>query len=110
VTTRTPPKGLGASGRALWRAVLRGYELSEAEAQQLRQACATFDLIDQLEARLSAEDLMGQTSQGPRVHPIVAELRQQRITAARLLAALNVPTDDPDTGQSRGVRGVYRSR
>ena len=55
---------------------------------------------------------MGATSQGPRVHPALVELRQQRIALARLLAALRVPTGE-DTGRAQhrtGVRGVYGIR
>jgi len=56
---------------------------------------------------------MGQTSQGPRIHPALVEARQQRVTFARLLTALRIPTGEDDSGrtQSRGAtRGVYGVR
>ena len=45
-----------------------------------------------------------------RVHdPAVAELRQQRLALARLLATLGVPgLDEDELPAARGVRGVYR--
>ena len=48
---------------------------------------------------------------GSRLHPGIAEIRQQQLALARLLATLGVPglaEDDPPT--TRGVRGVYRGR
>jgi hypothetical protein len=106
------PSGLSRSGRALWRAVVSDYELDEHELSLLREACRTVDLCDRLEAELAGGPLMVETSQGPRVHPAAAELRQQRIAFARLLAALRVPAGEQDgRGQQRGgVRGVYGLR
>ncbi len=103
-----PPAGLAASGRELWRAVLRAYELSHHERVMLREACRTVDSIDRLQALLDAEGYTATTSQGTRVHPALAELRQQRIALARLYAALQIPLDD-ETGrtQRRPSRGVY---
>jgi hypothetical protein len=107
-----PPAGLKRSGRALWRAVVSDYELTEHEASLLREAARTVDLLDRLEAELSGGELMTVTSQGPRVNPCAAELRQQRIAFARLLAALRVPQGEQDgLGQQRvGARGAYTLR
>lgn len=107
--TPRPPAGLRTSGRALWRAVMRDYVLDEHETTILRECCRTADSLDGLQALVDAEGLMGETSQGPRVHPALVELRQQRITFARLLTALRIPAGD-DMGRtqgSRGPRGVY---
>ena len=107
--TPKPPSGLRRSGRALWRAVMTDYELDEHETTVLKEACRTADSLDDLQALLEAEGLMSSTSQGPRVHPALVELRQQRITFARLLTALRIPTGDEDSRtQTRGTpRGVY---
>jgi len=54
---------------------------------------------------------MSESSQGPRVHPALVELRQQRIALARLFAALHIPTgEDEGRIQHRGTRGVYGIR
>ena len=108
--TSKPPTGLKKSGRALWRAVLADFELAEHELQLLGTACRTADLCDLLQATLDAEGPMAESSQGVRVHPAAVELRQQRITLARLLAALDVPTGDEDAPPVRPPRGVYAVR
>src|SRR4051794_20787006 len=89
-----PPSGLRKSGRALWRAVLRDYELDEHETTILREACRTADSLDALQGLVDSDGLMSETSQGPRVHPALVEARQQRVTFARLLTALRIPTGE----------------
>ncbi|MFD6860552.1 hypothetical protein ACFWCF_24835 [Rhodococcus sp. NPDC060090] len=85
------------------------YELAEHELQVLREAVRTVDQIDRLHAIVEADGVMQESPQGRRVHPAVAEMRQQRIVLARLLAALKIP--DTDAGQSAApVRGVYQIR
>lgn len=107
----SPPAGLRRSGRALWRSVMTDYALDTHEESLLLQACRTSDSLDDLQALLEAEGLMGETSQGPRIHPALVELRQQRVTFARLLTALRIPTgEQTDTGRTQvrgGTRGVY---
>lgn len=109
-----PPSGLGRTGRALWGAVLADYELTEPEQVLLREACRTADSIDALQDLLSAEGLLSESSQGVRVHPALVELRQQRLTLARLWSALRVPIGEDQEAagrtQHRGVRGVYSLR
>jgi len=104
-----PPDGLQDSGKALWGAVLDDYALDEHELTILREACRTADLLDGLQATLEAEGLMSETSQGSRVHPAAVELRQQRVTFARLVTALRIPAgeDDGRTQRRGGTRGVY---
>lgn len=102
-----PPGDLKRSGRALWRAVVADFELDEHERQLLHETCRTRDLCDRLQAALDNDGVMSESSQGVRVHPAAAELRQQRITLARLLAALNVPTGEESGVARKAPRGVY---
>lgn len=104
-----PPTGLRKSGRALWRAVLADWELDQHELVVLREACRTLDSIDGLQSVLEAEGYTSETSQGMRVHPALVELRQQRITLARLIAALRIPVENDEgrTQRRTGPRGVY---
>ena len=107
-TIPRPPKGLKTSGRALWSAVLTDYELDEHERMLLREACRTIDACDLLQTTLEADGVMAESSQGVRAHPCLVELRQQRVTFARLLTALRIPIDETGRTQARGaVRGVY---
>ncbi len=104
------PRGLKSTGKRLWNDVMDNFELTDPEAVLLREACRTADSIDGLQAQLDADGLMSTTSQGVRVHPALAELRQQRVTLARLWAALRVPIGEDTTTprtQARGIRGVY---
>src|SRR5829696_5531697 len=107
----TPPKGSGAAGKRLWRAVLDDFDLEEHELALLRQAVRVADLCEELQTQVDAEGLM----LAGRVHPGLVELRQQRILLARLVVALRVPmgeqeSETPKRGQYRGTRGVYGIR
>jgi hypothetical protein len=107
-----PPARLHRSGRELWRAVLAEYELDSHERTILREACRTADSLDALQSQLEIDGLMSQSSQGERVHPALVELRLQRVTFARLMTALRIPTGETTAGadrtQVRGApRGVY---
>lgn len=105
------PVNLAASGRRLWSAVVAEYELAEHELAMLEEACRTRDLVARLRDELAASPLMLESSQGSRLHPAVAELRQQRLALARLLATLGVPgLAEDELPAARGVRGVYGSR
>jgi hypothetical protein len=101
-----PPSGLQAGGRRLWRAITRQHALEQHEADLLTQACRTVDLLERLEAAATAGPL---TVDG-RANPVIVEARQQRITLARLLAALRLPDADAGRPQRRtGARGVYQA-
>lgn len=109
-TAPSPPRDLQRSGRALWRGVLDEFELEEHERQLLHETCRTRDLCDRLQIVLDQEGPMSTSSQGVRVHPAAVELRQQRITLARLMAALNMPSGEAAEAPARAVRGVYGIR
>ncbi|WP_280491712.1 hypothetical protein [Nocardia asiatica] len=86
--------------------------MSEGEVGLLREACRTADALDQLQAVLERDGVLNESSQGSRVHPELPELRQQRITFARLIAALksNEPEDDAEgLPAGRAPRGVWGS-
>ena len=111
MTVPAAPRGAGAAGRRLWRAVLGEFELAEHEMVLLRQAVRVADLCEQLQQRVDdAGPLLGD-----RAHPALVELRQQRILLARLIVALRVPLGEDDEqdsrsarrSQRRGLRGVY---
>lgn len=101
------PRGLSAAGRRLWDAVSSDFELEAHESVLLESAARTADLVADLQSLIDREGLV----LGGKTHPGVAEIRQQRLVLARLLAALRVPTGDEDdrpSGQRRPIRGVYR--
>lgn len=104
MTTRTP-RGLSGAGKALWASVTGAYELEQHELLLLENAARTADLIADLQARIERD---GPVTPAGKAHSAVIEIRQQRITLARLLVALRVPTGDEEARpQRRGIRGVY---
>lgn len=110
------PAGTGPAGRRLWAALHSQYEFEEHEAALVREMVRTVDTIAALEEQVRRDGIV---LPGPglsrRVHPAVAEARQQRIALARLAAALRLP-DGVDGEEVRrpqrrvGVRGVYGLR
>ncbi len=111
------PPGTRTGGARLWRAVLGDFDLDEHELALLREAVRCVDLCDELDARVKLDGAVIDSPQGLKAHPAAVEARQQRITLARLLAALRVPLGDENdqTGNARpqkrtGVRGVYGIR
>lgn len=104
------PNGFKAAGKALWKASTTEFEWADHELALLEEACRTRDRIRDLDKAVEADGIMSVTSQGSRVHPAIAESRQQRLVLARLLATMQIPGLDDDIPASRGVRGVYGGR
>jgi len=101
------PGGLKLAGRRLWDSVLADYELDEHERSLLMQACQTLDIVDGLQ---KVVDELGVDC----ALKELAEVRQQRIAYARLIAALRLPAgaagDESELRRPQrrsGARGVY---
>lgn len=107
VMTMTAPKGLNTAGRALWKASTGEFEWADHELALLEEACRVRDRICELDAAVKADGVMLPSSQGARLHPAIAEGRQQRLALARLLATLQIPGLEDDLPKARPVRGVY---
>ena len=108
--SKKPPQ---TPGERLFAAVTEAYALDEHELVLLHEAGRTADLCADLQAVLDEADgpLMS-TRAGVRAHPAAVELRQQRVTLARLLVARRVPAGEEEaSGPSRlpvrGPRGFY---
>lgn len=104
------PRGLNAAGKALWKATIEEFDLADHELAQLEEACRTRDRIRDLDAAVEADGIMIGSSQGSRIHPCIAEARQQRLALARMLATLQIPGLDDDLPAARGARGVYSGK
>lgn len=91
------PEGLEQAGKRLWRTVTGELELAAHEAELLRQACQTADLIAAASAQLAGDDLVSQGSMGQPVgHPMIAVLADQRRLLAYLLRAVTAPEADAE--------------
>jgi hypothetical protein len=89
--------------------------LDPHEALLLKQVCRTADLVERLEGVVAAAE----PSSSVAARHAVVELRQQRMTLARLIAALRLPSglqqDEADAAarardQRRSMRGFYGLR
>ncbi len=97
------PAGLKARGRALWRSIVAGYELSAVELMILESACRQLDAIhelDQVVAAATSIEVEGSKGQLT-LHPAIAEARQARLALSRLIAGLDL--DDAGAAQTAGA-------
>ncbi len=108
MTPPKPPASLRTTGKHLWTAVTRGWELTTHEELLLLQACRVADLCDALATVVGDEGPL----RAGRANPAVVELRQQQQLLGRLIVALRIPVGDEDAkaSQRRGVRGFYGLR
>ena len=105
-TKPSAPQRLKSAGRRRGDSVHMDFELEPYETSLLLQACQTADIIADLQAVI---DTLGVDCAGREL----AEIRQQRLTFARLIVALRLPNGLEEGGrdrqpQRRGLRGVYR--
>jgi sugar lactone lactonase YvrE len=108
-----PPQGAGPSGRTLWADILGRYELESHEAALLVEVVRTVDQLDQLYAIVEREGLVVSGHGTSKAHPALTAAQQLRITLARVVATLRLPTGDPDElgaprrPQRRQARGIH---
>lgn len=106
---------LGSRGARLWASLLEQDGSLTNEQNPMREvaltACRTADRVEHLEELARQTDPVVEGRQGPMIHPLFAEVRQQAQLLARLVAALRLP--DEATGkkpQHRQLRGVQQPR
>ena len=107
-----PPGGLGNSGRALWRSIVKGlpdgWELDEREQAILKLAARQVDAVAQLEGVVAKQGAMVRGSTGqPVVHPAVVEARQGRVVVSRLLGQLALPNAEQEPQAASGRRAQH---
>jgi hypothetical protein len=101
------PEGLNRSGTALWRGVMRNYELSPSEVVTLEQCCRQADLIARLDTELAGSPVVVEGSMGqPKTHPLVAAVAEARRTLDILQRSLALPMPDEDAGTRRAPQQV----
>ena len=73
-----------------------GWEWDSRDLALIHLAQSTAETIHRLEAALAAADVLEAGSKGqPRVSPLVAELRLQRESLAKILGRLSIPGEEP---------------
>lgn len=109
--TITAPEGITGAGLDLWNQLHSALDFTMTEHQITVELCRTVTLCELLDKELAVTGPVIDGQRGLKMNPIAAELRQQRLTAARLVASLDIPPLDPESARPRqrnGVRGVYR--
>ena len=106
-----PPAGLATAGKALWRRILKRYDLDRYELEILTLACRQVDDVARLE-QLIAKGLIVTGSKGqPRLSAAVTEVRQSRLAVARLLGQIAIPVGFDDDGpEERPVSSAASER
>jgi hypothetical protein len=85
--------------------------LTPAELTNLAEACRTKDELDQLERAVRAlPELTVPGSMGQlKPHPLLAEVRANRLLLERLTTALALPDEDEESGMRPGQRHAQRA-
>jgi P27 family predicted phage terminase small subunit len=105
--SRRAPADLGAAGRRLWREVLGVYELSPAEAETLRQACATIDQLAAIDEAVRDGGVVAEGSMGQlRANPLLGVAADLRRTLSVLLRDMALPMPGEVEGQRRSPAAV----
>ena len=98
------PEGLGDIGLHIWTAIASTYELRPDELVTLEDICLTSDMIEELNSDVEwVEAGRPKTTKGSMgqlvIHPIVGEIRTQRMARNALWRQLKLPeVDAPAVG------------
>jgi hypothetical protein len=76
--------------------VTAAFDLDESASAVLVQACYTVDELADLRAKLGEIEPVIESSQGPRMHPLFAEVRARRLLLAKLIRDVGLPKELPD--------------
>lgn len=109
------PAGLGKAGRELWNATLADlgdeWMLDPREMAILEAACRQRDDVARCEAIVKRDvpEALGSAGQAV-VSPYLIEARQGRSTMNRLLAGLDLPSEEDPGSSAAAGRSLARQR
>lgn len=90
------PETLATAGVALWSEVVKSYDLRADELATLEDACSITDMVSALSSAwgelgkpLTTKGSMGQEV----IHPLIGEIRTQRMARNSLWRQLKLPDD-----------------
>lgn len=110
------PDCLGEAGAALWRDVVREYDLGPNDERILLEAARTKDELERLAEKLGKSSVTVTGSRGQvRPHPLLGEIRAHRLALKQLLGALgfddaDAAAGDPGAERSHAGRRLARQR
>lgn len=109
-----PPEGVAAAGGRVWKLIVGKYDLRPDELATLEDACRITDMIDALD-RAWADDGQPMTAKGSTgqliIHPLIGEIRTQRMARNALWRQLKLPDLDEPAGEGEqpGTPNQHRS-
>ena len=89
------PDLLEGAGLALWQELNEELGFEPHDKAICVELCRTVTLCEQLAKRLDAKGPVIDGQRGPKINPLLAELRHQRTVAASLTKALGIPSRPP---------------
>ena len=107
------PRGLATAGQVLWRKVVSLYSLRPDELATLEDVCRLTDMIDKLQKawREDDEPMTAKGSAGQLIiHPIIGELRAQRLAVNVLWRQLKLPDLDDAAEAPNQHRAAVNTR
>lgn len=90
------PAGLAAGGKRVWASITGKYELRPDELATLEDACRISDMIDALTSvwmEAGAPSITRGSMGQEVIHPLIGEIRTQRMARNRLFAQMKLPQD-----------------
>lgn len=89
------PAHLRASGRALWRQVVAGFDLQPHHLAILAAACEAQDRMSEAREVVGRDGAYVEGRFGPKAHPALAVERDSRLAMVRCLRELGLDFEPP---------------
>lgn len=118
------PVGLGAGGKALWRAIVAEHTLSAVQIVQLTEACRQKDRLDEMDRIIQGKGVLNlmrfrvddiftidderKVSVTVKFDGIIDRANSTANTMKQLIAALRLPDESGAVPQRRGPRGAQK--
>ncbi len=99
-TPKSPPE-LGPSGGALWRRVVRDFELRDDELELLKRAGLALDRADAARAAVARDGAYIPGRFGTKAHPGLSAERSDVLIFARMMRQLGLSDAVPTSERSR---------
>ena len=104
-TIDSPPAGLRAAGRALWKGVLAEHVCEAGDAALLVSVCKLADECVRMEKELAGSPMVVRGSTGQLApHPLLRALREHRLAMSKIIESLGLAEDEAP-GLARSAAG-----
>ncbi len=93
------PAHLTAEAKALWRSVLREYQLEAHHVPVLQAACEAQDRMNEARCAIDRDGAYVEGRFGLKAHPAIAVERDSRLAMVRCLRELGLDLESPATSR-----------